>query len=114
MESFTKVWSMGQFVSTNRSSALESLFPSRKVRIKSLSWQVAGQISRRLTQISLRDERGRRPVFGGRERFQQDPLWRDLIPLHEYFHGDNGAGIGASHQTGWTALVAKLIQQYAS
>jgi hypothetical protein len=82
---------------------------------KSLNlWQVAGEISRRLTRIFLRDEHGRRPVFGGTEKFQQDPLWRDLIPLYEYFHGDNGAGIGASHQTGWTALVAKLIQQYAS
>jgi hypothetical protein len=75
-------------------------------------WQVAGEISQRLTRIFLRDEHGRRPVFGGTEKFQQDPLWRDLIPFHEYFHGDNGAGIGASHQTGWTALVAKLIQQY--
>ncbi|MGH7824974.1 MAG: MGH1-like glycoside hydrolase domain-containing protein [Candidatus Binatia bacterium] len=75
-------------------------------------WQVAGEISQRLTRIFLRDESGRRPVFGGTERFQTDPHWRDLIPFHEYFHGDNGAGIGASHQTGWTALVAKLIQQY--
>ena len=58
------------------------------------------------------DERGRRPVFGGTEKFQQDPNWRDLIPFHESFHGDNGAGMGASHQTGWTALIAKLIQQY--
>jgi hypothetical protein len=75
-------------------------------------WQIAGEISQRLTRIFLRDENGRRPVFGGAEKFQQDPNWRDLIPFHEYFHGDNGAGIGASHQTGWTALVAKLIQQY--
>ena len=75
-------------------------------------WQVAGEISQRLTRIFLRDPAGRRPVFGGTEKFQNDPYWRDLIPFHEYFHGDNGAGIGASHQTGWTALVAKLIQQY--
>jgi Mannosylglycerate hydrolase MGH1-like glycoside hydrolase domain len=75
-------------------------------------WDIAGQISQRLTQLFLRDEQGRRPVFGGTEKFQKDPHWRDLIPFHEYFHGDNGAGIGASHQTGWTALVAKLIQQY--
>jgi hypothetical protein len=75
-------------------------------------WQVAGEISERLTRIFMRDEQGRRPVFGGTEKFQTDPYWRDLIPFHEYFHGDNGAGIGASHQTGWTALVAKLIQQY--
>ena len=75
-------------------------------------WEVAGEISQRLTRIFLRDKDGRRPVFGGTEKFQTDPYWRDLIPFHEYFHGDNGAGIGASHQTGWTALVAKLIQQY--
>jgi Glycosyl hydrolase family 63 C-terminal domain len=75
-------------------------------------WQVAGEISQRLAAIFLRDEDGRRPVFGGTEKFQNDPYWRDLIPFHEYFHGDNGAGIGASHQTGWTALIAKLIQQY--
>jgi mannosylglycerate hydrolase MGH1-like protein len=77
-------------------------------------WQVAGEISQRLTRIFLRDESGRRPVFGGTEEFQNDPYWHDLIPFHEYFHGDNGAGIGASHQTGWTALVAKLIQQYGA
>jgi Mannosylglycerate hydrolase MGH1-like glycoside hydrolase domain len=75
-------------------------------------WDIAGEISLRLTRIFLQDENGRRPVFGGTEKFQSDPHWRDLIPFHEYFHGDNGAGIGASHQTGWTALVAKLIQQY--
>jgi hypothetical protein len=73
---------------------------------------VAGEISQRLTRIFTRDQNGRRPVFGGTEKFQNDPYWRDLIPFNEYFHGDNGAGIGASHQTGWTALVAKLIQQY--
>jgi hypothetical protein len=75
-------------------------------------WQVAGEISQRLTRIFSRDQKGRRPVFGANEKFQNDPYWRDLIPFHECFHGDNGAGIGASHQTGWTALVAKLIQQY--
>jgi Glycosyl hydrolase family 63 C-terminal domain len=75
-------------------------------------WDIAGEISQRLTRIFQQDENGRRPVFGGTEKFQRDPHWHDLIPFHEYFHGDNGAGIGASHQTGWTALVAKLIQQY--
>ncbi len=74
-------------------------------------WEVAEELSRRLTSIFLRDPSGRRPVFGGNELFQHDPLWRDLIPFYEYFHGDNGAGLGASHQTGWTALVAKLLQQ---
>jgi hypothetical protein len=75
-------------------------------------WEIAGEISQRLTRIFTKDAGGRRPVFGGAEKFHSDPHWRDLIPFHEYFHGDNGAGIGASHQTGWTALVAKLIQQY--
>jgi hypothetical protein len=74
-------------------------------------WEVAEELSRRLTSIFLRGSDGRRPVFGGNELFQTDPNWRDLIPFHEYFHGDNGAGLGSSHQTGWTALVAKLLQQ---
>ncbi len=74
-------------------------------------WEVAAEISRRLTAIFLRDAQSRRPVFGGIEKFQTDPHWRDLLFFHEYFHGDNGAGIGASHQTGWTGLVAKLLQQ---
>jgi hypothetical protein len=74
-------------------------------------WQIAAEISRRLTRTFLKDEQGRRPVFGGTTVFQKDPQWRDAVPFHEYFHGDNGAGIGASHQTGWTGLVAKLIQQ---
>jgi hypothetical protein len=74
-------------------------------------WEVAAEISRRLTRIFLEDGSGRRPVFGSIERFQCDPNWHDLIPFHEYFHGDTGAGVGASHQTGWTALVAKLLQQ---
>ncbi len=75
-------------------------------------WQIAGELSHRLTRIFTEDQNGHRPVFGGTEKFSNDPYWRDLIPFYEYFHGDNGAGIGASHQTGWTALVAKLIQQY--
>src|ERR1017187_1651206 len=74
-------------------------------------WAVAEEISRRLTSIFLRDGDGRRPVYGGTEVFQSNPHWRDMIPFYEYFHGDNGAGLGASHQTGWTALVAKLLQQ---
>jgi hypothetical protein len=73
-------------------------------------WEVAQEISRRLSRTFL-DDNGRRPVFGGTALFQRDPLWHDLIPFHEYFHGDTGAGIGASHQTGWTALVAKLLIQ---
>jgi hypothetical protein len=73
--------------------------------------EVAAELSRRLSRIFLRDERGRRPVCGDMDAFQNDPHWRDLILFHECFHGDNGGGIGASHQTGWTALVAKLLQQ---
>ena len=76
-------------------------------------WEVATELSHRLMSIFLRDSSGRRPVYGGTEKFQTDPHWRDFILFHEYFHGDNGAGIGAGHQTGWTGLVAKLIQQYA-
>ena len=74
-------------------------------------WEVAEELSHRLTRIFLRARDGRRPLYGGAERFQTDPHWRDLILFYEYFHGDNGAGIGASHQTGWTALLAKLMQQ---
>jgi hypothetical protein len=74
-------------------------------------WEVAEDLSHRLTRIFLRDRDGRRPLYGGTEMFQSDPHWRDLMLFYEYFHGDNGAGIGASHQTGWTALVAKLMQQ---
>ena len=73
-------------------------------------FEVAREIANRLTRIFLRDESGRRPVHGGSETFQTDPYWRDHLQFYEYFHGDNGAGIGASHQTGWTGLVATLIQ----
>ncbi|MCB0226755.1 MAG: glucosidase, partial [Anaerolineae bacterium] len=75
-------------------------------------WQVSQEISRRLTNIFVRNDQGRRPVYGDTETFQTDPHWRDYILFYEYFHGDNGAGIGASHQTGWTGLVAKLIQLF--
>jgi hypothetical protein len=73
--------------------------------------QVATDLSRRLIHIFLRDQEGRRPVYSGIDRFQQDPRWRDRVLFYEYFHGDKGAGLGASHQTGWTGLVTKLIQQ---
>jgi len=75
-------------------------------------FEVAKEISDRLTRIFLRNEAGKRPVYGGTEKFQSDPHWRDYVLFHEYFHGDNGAGLGASHQTGWTGLVAKLIQLF--
>jgi hypothetical protein len=74
-------------------------------------WDVAAELSRRLARIFLRDGDGRRPVFGGSAQFQNDLQFRDYIPFYEYFHGDIGAGLGASHQTGWTGLVAKLLQQ---
>ena len=73
-------------------------------------FEVSREIANRLTRIFLRDPSGRRPVFGGSETFQTDPHWRDHLLFYEYFHGDNGAGIGASHQTGWTGVVAKLIE----
>jgi hypothetical protein len=72
---------------------------------------VAAELSRRVTRIFLRDPDGRRPVHGAARKFQADPRWRDLLLFYEYFHGDTGAGVGASHQTGWTGLVAKLLQQ---
>jgi hypothetical protein len=75
-------------------------------------FEVAKEIVTRLTRIFLRDAAGRRPVFGGQEPFQSDPHWRDLLLFYEYFHGDNGAGIGASHQTGWTGIIATLIQYF--
>jgi hypothetical protein len=65
-----------------------------------------------LTRIFLRDASGRRPVYGGTQTFQTDPHWKDYLLFYEYFHGDNGAGLGASHQTGWTGLVAKLIELF--
>jgi hypothetical protein len=73
--------------------------------------EVATELSHRLVKMFLRNPDGERPIYGGLKTFQQDPHWRDLILFNEYFHGDNGAGLGASHQTGWTGLVAKLIQQ---
>jgi hypothetical protein len=75
-------------------------------------YEVAREIAERLIRIFLRDANGRRPVYGGTEKLQSDPHWRDYVLFHEYFHGDNGAGLGASHQTGWTALVATLIRLF--
>ena len=75
-------------------------------------FEVAKEISRRLAAIFLRDASGRRPVYGGTAKFQEDPHWRDLILFYEYFHGDNGAGLGASHQTGWTGVVARLLDLF--
>ena len=77
-------------------------------------WDVSAELSRRLNRIFLRDIEGWRPVHGTRRKFQTDPHWRDRVPFFEYFHGDSGEGLGASHQTGWTGLVAKLLEQSGS
>ena len=76
-------------------------------------FEVAKEISNRLSSTFLRDSDGKRPVYGGSAKFQEDPYWKDYILFYEYFHGDNGAGLGASHQTGWTGLVARLIDMFA-
>jgi hypothetical protein len=76
-------------------------------------FEVAREISRRLGSIFLRDSTGRRPVYGGSKRFQEDPHWKDYLQFYEYFHGDNGAGLGASHQTGWTGVIARTIDLFA-
>ena len=75
-------------------------------------FEVAEEISNRLIGTFVPDADGRRPVYGGSEKFQTDEHWRDLVLFYEYFHGDNGAGLGASHQTGWTGVVARLIQLF--
>jgi len=75
-------------------------------------FEVAREISRRLSSIFLKDAAGRRPVYGGTAKFRDDPHWRDLVLFYEYFHGDNGAGLGASHQTGWTGVIARLLDLF--
>jgi len=73
---------------------------------------VAKEIGERLGNIFVKNAQGKRPVYGGTQKFQEDPEWKDYILFYEYFHGDNGAGLGASHQTGWTGVVAKIIQLF--
>jgi hypothetical protein len=90
--------------------SLKTEFPAGSGNMLNL-WEVASELSRRLSRIFLRDESGRRPCFGDSERMQTDPHFRDYLLFHEYFHGESGAGLGACHQTGWTALVAKLLEQ---
>ena len=105
-------------LSADRIDAASSLLLWRRIQSgipdgsgqKKTLWNAAGELSRRLSHIFLRRD-GRRPVYGDTALFQEDPFWRDLILFYEYFHGETGAGLGASHQTGWTALVAKLIEQ---
>jgi len=77
-------------------------------------YQVAEEITRRLARIFLRGSDGRRPVYGGTDKFQRDPHWREYLLFYEYFHGDNGAGLGASHQTGWTGIIARLMHFFAT
>ena len=77
-------------------------------------YQVAEEISRRLGSIFLQNETGRRPVYGGSTKFHEDPHWRDCLLFYEYFHGDNGAGLGASHQTGWTGIIARAMHLFAT
>jgi hypothetical protein len=77
-------------------------------------YQVAEEIGRRLANIFLKGQNGRRPVYGGTRRFQEDPHWRDCLLFYEYFHGDNGAGLGASHQTGWTGIIARIMHLFAT
>jgi hypothetical protein len=76
-------------------------------------FEVAKEIARRLSTIFLRDANGKRPVYGGTKKFQEDPYWKDYILFYEYFHGDNGAGLGASHQTGWTGIIARALDLFA-
>jgi hypothetical protein len=87
--------------------------PTGSGRLMTL-YEVAEEIAARLSSIFLRNGEGRRPVYGGTDTFQQDPHWRDLILFYEYFHGDNGAGLGASHQTGWTGIVARMMHLFAT
>ncbi len=76
-------------------------------------FEVAKELAQRLSSIFLRDANGRRPIYGGTKKFQEDPHWKDYILFYEYFHGDNGAGLGASHQTGWTGIIARTLDLFA-
>jgi hypothetical protein len=87
--------------------------PTGSGRLMNL-YQVAEELSRRLATIFLKDANGHRPVFGGTSKFQEDAAWRDYLLFYEYFHGDNGAGLGASHQTGWTGIIARLMHLFAT
>jgi hypothetical protein len=76
-------------------------------------FEVANELGRRLASLFLRDAAGRRPMYGRAKKFQEDPHWKDLILFHEYFHGDTGEGLGASHQTGWTGVIARALDLFA-
>jgi hypothetical protein len=77
-------------------------------------YQVAEELSRRLSSMFLKDKEGRRPIFAGESTFQKDPNWKDYLQFFEYFHGDTGAGLGANHQTGWTGVVARAMHLFAT
>jgi len=85
--------------------------PTGSGRVMTL-YEVAEELGRRLSNIFARDAEGRRPVYGGTRKFQEDPHWRDHVLFYEYFHGDNGAGLGASHQTGWTGIIARIMHLF--
>lgn len=87
--------------------------PTGSGRLMTL-FEVAEELGRRLSSIFLRDLNGRRPVYGGTEKFQTDPQWRDYLQFFEYFHAENGAGLGANHQTGWTGIVARVMHLLAT
>jgi hypothetical protein len=87
--------------------------PTGSGRLMTL-FEIARELGERLIRLFEQDEQGRRPALGATRQFQQDPHWRDLLWFHEYFHGDHGAGIGANHQTGWTGVVARIIQLNAN
>ncbi|MFN9531341.1 MAG: glucosidase, partial [Cyanobacteriota bacterium] len=93
--------------------SLQVEFPTRSGNWLNL-WQVSLELEKRLVGLFRRDKDGRRPFNGDVDLFQHDPHWRDLILFHEYFHGDRGSGVGATHQTGWSALVCKMIQQLSN
>jgi hypothetical protein len=97
---------LGQSYKQHSSAATEDDPGARDLRA------AAEEIANRMIRIFTRDETGRRPVYGGTRKFQEDPHWRDYILFYEFYHGDNGAGLGASHQTGWTGLVASLIDEW--
>ena len=84
-----------------------------RVREPPDTFEVSKEIARRLGSIFLRETSGKRPVFGGNKKFQEDPYWKEYILFYEYFHGDNGAGLGASHQTGWTGVIAHALDLFA-
>ena len=102
---------MGKVISSNVNSMLDKAEDDKKLLELNLE-EMAGGFAERLIRIFARNAQEQRPVYGGAKKFQDDPHWRDLILFHEYFHGDTGQGLGASHQTGWTALIASVLDEW--